>query len=160
MSLKISRLATLIVLTFACGAGNALAAEGGMGMYALGYAGPQAGYLPEPGTYGKYDLWLYRGDASISANRPLPGVGDATLNADAKIDIDLAANIFSVIHVFDQEFMGGHPALAIAVPYVVANLDLAATGVLTLPGGDAISISGSRGFSESAIGDTTIAGLV
>lgn len=45
-------------------AGAAHAVEGGSGVYALGLVGPQAGIMPEPGTYVGYNLYYYKGDTT------------------------------------------------------------------------------------------------
>ena len=62
-----------------CVAGAALATEGGGNLYAPGYISPQAGLLPDPGTYFGYNLYWYKGDSTtnidVSGPIQIPGTG-------------------------------------------------------------------------------------
>ena len=164
------------------------AAEGGYGDYLLGISGPQAGYLPDPGTYGRYDRYAYeawsRTGQSLSAGRekvldhPGPGGGRLRLTSTAQVDlvaradVEMAADIFTAMHVFDDTLWGGHPALALIVPYVNADMDLDASFdaladvTLTTPRGrqrslsHGISRNGSVSFGTENIGDAILGGLV
>ena len=155
----------ILASVIAAGLGNiSQAAEGGMGDYLLGIAGPQAGYLPEPGTYLKYDRFEY--DAWIGGSRNLtanttqvlghPGPGGSQLTVTANINaqlqsrtsITMAADIFTALHVFDTELAGGRPALGLIIPYVNADLDLAAAADSTAN----ITLSNSQGYSRSFVG--------
>ncbi len=165
------------------------AAEGGMGDYLLGIAGPQAGYLPEPGTYVKYDHYNYDawvdGGRNLKANRTqvldYPSLGGGgqlgvKANIDARlqtrVNMSMAADIFTAMHVFDTKLAGGQPAVALIVPFINADLDLAAsvdgTADVTLTTADGRSRrfvgSGTRfgatSFSTENMGDAIASGLV
>lgn len=164
------------------------AAEGGLGVYLLGIAGPQAGYLPDPGNYVRYDNYSYeawvssgRGlvaNRSVVLDHPVPGGGRLSLTADAnaylqaKADVAISADIFTALHVFDAELAGGRPALALIIPYVNADMDLAAsvdanaTVTLTTPRGrdftlvDNVSRRGGAAFGTDNMGDAILGGLV
>lgn len=140
-----------VVPAFLASAGAAHAAEGGMGVYPLGFIGPQAGYLPDPGTYGAYNFYLYNGDANISANRPVLG-GHGTIDAAASADVSITAHIVSLTHVLEAPVLGGHAGVGVTIPYIVADLNVASTGTITLPN-RVIPIAGQKGFGEDAIGD-------
>lgn len=167
---------------------TAHAAEGGMGVYLLGIAGPQAGYLPDPGSYGRYDRYHYeawtRNHQSLSANRerrldhPGPGGGRVNLSASADAELtarshlDLDADIVTGMHIFETEWLGGHPALALIIPYVDADMDLSAQAdaaadiTLSTPRGRQASIlrngsrSGDIAFGTDNMGDAILGGLV
>lgn len=168
--------------------GQLHAAEGGMGVYLLGMTGPQAGYLPDPGTYGRYDHYQYeawsRKAQSLSVTRskvldhPGPGGGRLTLEATAKADvtaranIDMAADIMTAMHVFDTKVLGGHPAVALIVPYVDAGMDIEASvdGVADVTLSTArgrnytlardVSRNGTASFDTENVGDAILGGLV
>jgi hypothetical protein len=152
-----------IVMSAVIASQHVQSAEGGMGVYLLGITGPQAGYLPEPGTYAKYDHYEYEawtgGSSNLKANitqvldHPGPGGGQLTVtaNIDARLQsrtsITMAADIFTALHVFDTELAGGKPALALIIPYINADLDLAAAA----DGAADITLSGSRGYTRSFV---------
>lgn len=166
----------------------ALAAEGGMGVYLLGMVGPQAGYLPEPGTYGRYDRYQYeawsRKAVSLSATRqgvldhPGPGGGRLRFTTTADVDVktrasvDIQADIFSAVQVFDTTVWGGHPAVALIIPYVNADMDMDAsidadaTVSIATPRGRQYSVSrtlsrtGRVSFGTENIGDAILGGMV
>lgn len=148
----------------AFGASGAMATEGGGNLYALGFNGPQAGYLPPPGTYAKYDFFKYRGDATINATAPLPkiipGSSGATINANARVNVDATAHILTGLHVFEQQLWGGNAALGIVVPYASPQLDVNATGVLTGPRGRTFPLAGQASFSTDDVGDMIVAGML
>lgn len=152
-------------------AGPAQAVEGGSGVYALGLVGPQAGILPEPGTYAGYNFYYYKGDSTtnVSASRmvQIPGTGfelPAQLSGRVEAEVDSFAHILSVTHVFKKELLGGQPGLSLWVPYVDTDLSLTGNGVLSLtrPSGETVDIplSGSAELSEKGFGDTTVIGLL
>ncbi len=147
------------------------AVEGGSGVYALGLTGPQAGIMPDPGTYFSYNLYYYTGDAtstvSISGTVPIPGTGfelPAQLNGSIKSEVDSFAHILSITHVFKQELLGGQLGLSIWAPYVDTDLTLTGNGVLTLTGPFGgtfdVPLSGSAEQSENGFGDTTFIGMM
>ena len=160
---------------------GAQAAEGGMGVYLLGIAGPQAGYLPDPGTYGRYDRYQHeawsRNVQSVSAARervldhPGPGGGRLKLSASADVDararakVAIAADIVTALHVFEADVLGGHPAVALIIPYIDAEMDLdarvdaVANLTLTTPRGRQRTLTRSASRDGSARGSgATIGG--
>lgn len=135
------------------------AAEGGMGEYALGFISPQAGYLPDPGTYGVYNFYLYNnGGANIQANRPILG-GHGTIDAKASLDVNITGHIFSLTHVFEHTVLGGNPAVGLTIPYILADLGVGATGNIILPD-RTIPVAGRKGFGENAIGDSILTPMI
>lgn len=163
--MNISRTATMgsFVLASLLHTQSVLGAEGGMGDYALGLMGPQAGYLPDPGSYVKVDSWTYSADARVSGGKPLPCcTGSLTASADIKASLDMQANILTALHVFGQPVLGGHAAIAPVLPYVDADVDL--QGVATLsdndPYGRRISVAGKKMLSDENLGDSILGGLV
>lgn len=151
--------------------GNVQAAEGGSGVYALGFISPQAGLMPEPGTYFGYNFYSYRGDSttnvSVAGQVPVPGTGlklPAQLTGSVKADVDSYAHLFQFTHVFEQKALGGQIGVGLTLPYVNADLDVSGNGVLTLTGprGNtfAIPLSGRASASESGVGDLTLTGLL
>jgi hypothetical protein len=151
--------------------GPAQAVEGGSGVYALGLTGPQAGIMPDPGTYFSYNLYYYKGDAtsnvSLSGKVPVPGTSfdlPAQANGNVKTEVESFAHILTITHVFEKEFLGGQPGLSVWVPYVNTDLTLTGNGVLTLTGplGGTynIPVSGSGEQSKNDIGDTTFIGML
>lgn len=147
------------------------AAEGGLGVYALGYISPQAGLMPDAGTYASVNYYGYRGSSStsVSATRQLPVAGThlklpAQLNGSLNTQLDSSSSLFSLTQVFKKEVFGGQLGFAVLLPYVSANLDLAANGVFSLTGPSGhvhnLSLSGKNSAGNSAIGDTTVSGLL
>jgi hypothetical protein len=65
----------LCTMTILFPAGSAYAVEGGSGVYAPGLVGPQAGMMPDPGTYVGYNLYYYKGDSTtdVSASGQILG---------------------------------------------------------------------------------------
>ena len=151
---------------------TAQAAEGGSGVYAPGFVGPQAGLMPEPGTYFSYNLYYYNGDSttdvSVSGEVPVPGTGlslPAQLIGSIDAEVESYAHLFTLTHVFEQTVLGGNVGLAVMLPYVDADLDLSGSGVLTLtgPGGQYsldIPLSGEASESGNGVGDMTVTGLL
>lgn len=151
--------------------GAALATEGGASMYAPGYISPQAGLLPEAGTYFAYNLYWYRGDytANVDVTRPIkiPGTDftvTGSLNGSIKAELDSLSHLFSLTHVFDTKIGGGQLGISVLVPYANADLDLGGSGTLTLtgPAGNPVVIPLSQSIQpgDSGIGDTTVSGLI
>jgi len=147
------------------------AVEGGSGVYALGLTGPQAGFMPDSGTYVGYNLYYYKGDTtatvSVSGRVPIPGTGfelPAQLNGSISAKVDSFAHIVTITHVFEEEFLGGQAGLSLWVPYADADLKLAGQGVLTLTGPAGgiydIPVSGSTEPGNNGIGDTTLIGMM
>jgi hypothetical protein len=162
-------------LALACAAlslGSAAeAAEGGSGVYALGYISPQAGLLPEAGTYASVNYYAYRGSssASVSAAGQIPVAGThlklpAQLSGNLKTQVDSSSSLLSLTHVFKEKVLGGQAGLAVLLPYASANLDLNASGVLSLKGPSghvySLPLSGKESTSSSGVGDTTVSGLL
>lgn len=154
-----------------CTAGSATAAEGGSGVYVLGFAAPQAGLMPEPGTYFGYNFYAYKGKTSVtsSATRqvPIPHTNHklpVQVGGTVNVDLDFYAHIFSLTHVFPQKVLGGQPGLSITVPYASADLDVSGNGVLSLTNrfGNVFNIplSGKGSAGQSGVGDTVLSGLL
>ena len=152
-------------------AAPAQAVEGGSGVYALGFTSPQAGIMPEPGTYFAYNLYYYKGDSttdvSASGQIQVPGTGlelPAQLTGSVETEVESYAHLFSFTHVFDKELLGGQPGVSVLLPYADVDLTLTGEGVLSLTGpwGGTfdIPLSGSIDESEKGIGDTTLTGLL
>lgn len=137
------RIPTLLAVACAAvGLGNAAqAVEGGSGVYALGYISPQAGLMPEAGTYGSYNDYGYRGTSTsaVSASGQIPVKGThlklpAQLNGSLTTHVDSTSSLLSLTHVFAEKVLGGQAGLAVLLPYADANLDLKGSGVLSLTG--------------------------
>ena len=147
-----------VSLVWLASAAVAHAAEGGMSEYALGFISPQAGYLPDPGTYAGYNFYLYTGGANIGANQPVLG-GHGTINAKASVDAGITAHLFSLAHIFEQPVLGGNAGVNIIIPYVLADADVTGTGNISLPN-RVIPIAGGKGFGENNIGDMIATGML
>ena len=167
------RFATIIgcACTALGAAGTACAVEGGSGVYAPGYISPQAGLMPEPGTYGAYNFYSYRGSATTSVAATgqvaVPGTGlklPAQLNGSVTTDVDSFAHLFSVTHVFGQKVLGGNAGFSLLVPYASTDLDVRGSGVLSLTGPlggiFTIPLNGQASASESGMGDIIVSGLL
>lgn len=151
--------------------GGAEAAEGGSGVYALGYISPQAGLMPDPGTYLSYNYYAYQGKStsavSVSGQVPVPGTHlklPAQLNGSLKTEVHSYSSLFSLTHVFTEKLLGGQAGISVLLPYAKADLDLNASGVLSLtsPFGHVhnLNLSGDDRQSARGIGDTTLSGLL
>ena len=148
------------------------AVEGGSGVYGLGFTSPQAGLMPEPGTYGNYYFYAYKGDASanVSASTqiPIPGTelkAQLSVTGTLKVEIDPSyAHIFQLTHVFNKQLLGGTPGITLTVPYASTDLNVSGNGVLTLTGplGNSFStpIGGKLSSSESGLGDVIVTGML
>ena len=147
------------------------AVEGGSGVYALGLMGPQAGIMPDPGTYVGYNLYNYKGDStthvSASGQVPVPGTGfelPAQLSGSVETEAESYAHIFTLTYVFDKEFLGARPGVSVWLPYVDSDLTLNGSGVLSVTGplGNTydIPLSGGGETGETGIGDTTFIGML
>jgi len=153
-------------------AGGAHAAEGGGGVYGLGFISPQAGLMPEPGTYGNYNFYAYQGDATAnvaaSTQIPIPGTDlKAQLGVAGTLKVEVKhsyAHIFQLTHVFNGNLLGGNPGLSLTVPYVDTDLDVSGSGVLTLTGPGGASYSTPVGLSlsesKSGLGDVIMTGML
>jgi hypothetical protein len=154
------------------GLGNTIqAAEGGSGVYALGYTSPQAGLMPESGTYFSYNYYGYQGksttNASVASQVAVPGTHlklPVQLNGSLKTEATSYSSLFSLTHVFNEKLLGGQAGVSVLLPYAKADLDLNGNGVLSLtsPFGHvhSIGLSGNSSQSTSGIGDTTLSGLL
>lgn len=158
-----------LVVLFPAAAAHAV--EGGAGVYALGLVGPQAGMMPDPGTYVGYNLYYYKGDSttnvSASGKIPVPGTGfdlPAQLNGSVKTEAESYAHIFTLTYVFDTPLLGGQPGVSVLLPYVDSDLTLFGNGVLSLTGPSGgtfdLPIGGSVEPSETGFGDTTFTGML
>ncbi|MFZ4538461.1 SphA family protein [Propionivibrio sp.] len=152
-------------------AGGVQAVEGGSGVYALGYIAPQAGLMPDPGSYFSVNYYAYNGTstANVSATRQVSIAGthlklQEQLTGSIKTQVDSASSLFSLTHVFTETMLGGNPGLAVLLPYAKADLDLTASGVFSLTGpsgrSHSLSLSGKDSQRDSGIGDTTLTGLL
>lgn len=163
-------------ISLACGVlfstGVAHAVEGGSGVYALGFMSPQAGLMPDPGTYAGYYFYHYGGDASTNVSAttqiPIPGTDlQAQLSVAGKLKVEVKdsyAHLLQFTHVFSENVLGGTPGLALTVPYVDTDLDVSGSGVLTLtgPGGASYStpVGGSLSSSKGGLGDMIMTGML
>jgi hypothetical protein len=154
--LFISMIGLIAILHLSSGVGRA--AEGGMGEYALGFLAPQAGYLPDPGTYFGYNFYLYSGGANIQANRQILG-GHGSIDVKASLDTSLTGHLFTLTHVFEHPVLGGNAGVGLTIPYILADLKVTATGNITLPN-TVIPVSGSKGFGEDAQGDAILTPMI
>ena len=170
-----TRLRITTLLATACtvlSVGNvAEATEGGSGLYALGYISPQAGLMPEAGTYASYNFYSYRGksttNVAASGQIPVPGTHlklPAQLDGSLKTQADSPASLFSLTHIFQGKILGGQPGVAVLLPYVSEKIDVDASGVLSLEGlrGHVHNFprSGKDSARDSGIGDTTLTGML
>lgn len=132
--LHAGQFACLFACLFVGGAVDSVhAAEGGSGVYALGYISPQAGLLPDAGTYASINYYAYRGSssASVSGAGRVPIAGThltlpAQLDGNLKTRVESSSSLLSLTHVFQPEVFGGQAGLALLLPYASADLDLAA----------------------------------
>ena len=147
------------------------AVEGGSGVYALGLMGPQAGMMPDPGTYVGYNLYYYKGDTtthvSASGRVQIPGTGfdlPAQLTGSAETEAESFAHIFTLTYVFDATILGGRPGVSVWLPYVDSDLTLSGNGILSLTrplGGTVdIPVGGSVDASETGLGDAVFIGML
>lgn len=154
-----------------CAAGGVAAVEGGSGVYALGYISPQAGLMPEVGSYASYNYYGYRGDSNtgVSASRQvaIPGTHlklREQLSGSIRTAVDSSSSLFSLTHVFTERVLGGQAGLAILLPYARADLDLRANGVFSLSGASgrshSLPLGGQDSANGSGVGDTTLSGLL
>lgn len=103
----------------------AIAAEGGHGVYMLGFGGPGAGMLPPPGVFFSTAAYYYEG--ANQANRPFPLQGRTVAGVDAKAQVLLP----SLSWVTPWEFFGGRLAFGALLPIGGPKVDAGAT--LTAP---------------------------
>jgi hypothetical protein len=96
---------------------GAYAAEGGSGVYLLGFRGPAAGVTPPPGVYFNNQVYFYSGD--VSANFDLAN-DDVALNVSADVILDLATGMW----VTSADVLGGNLGFALTVPF--GHVDISA----------------------------------
>jgi hypothetical protein len=109
----------LLGAALACASGlgvgtPARGAEGGAGLYLLGFQGPQAGLLPPPGAYLKTDLFYY--DAETSGALPFSN------RITADIEAEVWGGIATALWMSEWKLLGGSVGVAAAIP--VLRLDL------------------------------------
>ncbi len=108
------------------GPGQLWAAEGGSGIYPLGYqATPLAGYLPPPGFYFRNDVYIYGGTAGRSVLQ-----GRVTLGLDEFI----LGDFLTFNYVSKLKVLGADYAAALIIPFMYANLNASLQGNNLLPG--------------------------
>lgn len=98
------------MLLVAASAGNAKAAEGGVGVYLLGARGPMAGFTPPPGVYFQDDTYFY--DGKIGGGRSFPNGGLLVANVSASTWMNLPTTIW----VTPAKIFGGDLAFSATVP--------------------------------------------
>jgi len=119
------RIPTLLAVACATlGLGNvARAVEGGSGVYALGYISPQAGLMPDAGTYVNYKDYGYRGTStsavSVAGRAPVKGTHlklPVQLNGSVAAHVDSTSSLLSLTHVFADNVLGGQAGFALLLP--------------------------------------------
>jgi hypothetical protein len=83
--------------------GPAQSAEGGAGVYAMGYQSSMAAFLPPPGIYGRLDYYWYQGNARIL---PLSGRLEANLRGRYMAGI-LGLTYVSPLQLLDANYAAG-----------------------------------------------------
>jgi hypothetical protein len=99
--------------------GESLAAENGAGIYLLGFRGPLAGIIPEPGVYFQNDFYFYGGSAG--ANRELPFNGVLAAGLSARLPVDAPTILWST----PFQIAGGNLAFSATVPIGGPTIDAA-----------------------------------
>jgi hypothetical protein len=89
--------------------GPALAAEGGSGIYLLGFKGPAAGITPPAGWYFENDVYGYTG----SAGGTIPLGGGTAVGLKANLVINAA----TVLWVTPLDIAGGHLGFSATMPF-------------------------------------------
>lgn len=112
---------------------EATAAEGGSGIYLLGFRGSLAGFLPPPGAYFQSDTFYYHGEANASRSGTV-----STANFDiagklvSGIEADIFLELMTATLVTDKKIFGGNIALSALVPVgwidVGANVGIGIAG--------------------------------
>jgi hypothetical protein len=97
---------------------SVFAAEGGSGVYLLGFRGPAAGVTPPPGVFFNNQIYYYFG-AEANANFDLAN-DQVALNVDADAIIDLATAMWVTQH----QVLGGNLGFSVTVPF--GYLDISA----------------------------------
>jgi len=99
---------------------GAYAAEGGGGVYLLGFRGPAAGMTPPPGVYVNNQTYLYFGDTG--ANFDL-----ADNQVALKVDADVVLDLPTAVWVTSVDILGGDLGFALTLPfgYVDISAELA-----------------------------------
>ena len=87
-----------------------------MSLYAPGFFSAMAGVMPEAGTYGDFQVWLYDGN-----------LNEAFLENQvvSKIDSQMAVPMLSVMHVTELSWLGGRYGFSIMGSY--PSVDVGAT---------------------------------
>ncbi len=156
---------TMLIGTLLSGE-RAFAAEDGKSVYLLGTTASMAGMTPPPGTYVSSFTYLYSAAATGSGavgltlpqnGRALPSTANLQLNADVSVKANVALDVFSMLWVAPQEFLGGQFGVGALLPVgnqtVDVNID--ARSALTFPNGRTLARGGSFGVSDNtfAAGD-------
>ena len=145
--------------------GLARAAEGGMGVYSLGYTSVGAGISPGPATVFSYNYYNYNASATVNANIPnvpIPGTGmTGTATGKISVDIDAQAHILAASHFFETKVLGGTPGVTVTVPFINSKLNVAGQGALVSSDGSVyIPLEGKKSFDEAAMGDMIATGTL
>ncbi|MCG5233828.1 transporter [Xanthobacter oligotrophicus] len=160
----------IVVSSFLVGAlfsvGPATAAEQGKSIYLLGVTGSMAGVTPPPGTYVSSFTYVYSGDgtgaAALSVTLPgtgtaLPGVATLEVDANVRVEANVALDVLSVLWVAPQQVLGGHFGVGALLPvgYQGVDVNVDARTALTFPDGTVLQGGKSRLISENtfAVGD-------
>jgi hypothetical protein len=94
---------------------GAYAAEGGSGVYLLGFRGPAAGVTPPPGIYFNNQTYFYFGDVNVNFDL---ANDDVAVNVDADVILDLPTALW----VTSADVLGGNLGFALTVPFGYVNL--------------------------------------
>jgi hypothetical protein len=142
------------------GTNPAFATEEAKSVYLLGVTASMAGITPPPGTYISSITHGYSADATgnvaLSRIRPITG---AVLNIDAdlKINADVALDVFAYLWVAPQKVLGGNFGVGALLPvgYQQVDVDINAHADLTFPNGTSVSRDHRLRVSDNtfAVGD-------
>lgn len=109
------RLAVVAVVASLLPFGAASATEGGGSVYPYGLNTVAAGVLPPSGHY------LYMYNLYYRADRTVDGSGQSAV-PDFKLGV--RAHTLRYLGVLDRQVLGGRPAVLLAQPFIVGDLDL------------------------------------
>lgn len=146
-----SGLAGAIALAFFSVPSTSQAAENGVGIYLLGFRGPQAGIVPPPGLYFQNDTYFYKGSANPSREIPYNG----QLVADVRAT--MWANVPTLLWSTPIQIAGGNLAFTASLPIGGPTID--AGVALSAPPINAV-IARNLHDRVATIGDPLLTSLV
>ncbi len=100
-----------VLLSAVLAAHRVHAAEGGAGVYLLGFRGPLAGAVPPPGVYVENDFYYYHGTVGAQHTFPTGGLLVAEVEGEA------AVNVATGIWVTPIQVAGGSLGFSVTLPY-------------------------------------------